>query len=142
MNENLFSNSGAKVKILATIVFWLETAAFVILALVLGWEEPLFFIFLVAGPVVSYCSSLILYAFGELVDYTGALYGIAGVWKRTRTTENSQNNPAQKSATVQTPVPKTFSSASVGSEKKKCRACGCVQASTNRSCIECGEFLF
>lgn len=88
----MFENSGEKLKILAKILFVLNVIAFIVLAIVFGWEKETvsgwgsygrlysdyetvfypgrFFPFIIGGPLVSYFECLIIYAFGELVDNT------------------------------------------------------------------------
>lgn len=79
MTEEMFSEPGKKIKTMAKIFFWVEVIACVILAFSLGWVEinrwgdkefraGIFFGFLIGGPLASYCSALLLYGFGELVD--------------------------------------------------------------------------
>ena len=64
--------------------FGVEVASCVILAFSLGWEKTsywgdkefragIFFGFLIGGPLASYCSALLLYGFGELVDKIGKM---------------------------------------------------------------------
>ncbi|MBQ3140519.1 MAG: hypothetical protein IJC25_00990 [Clostridia bacterium] len=84
----LFSNPGAKIKKVTQIVFWISCIACLILAIILfaqaaeyadsrytQEEADLYtlwgFVTLLAGPLVSWISSLLLYAFGELVENSG-----------------------------------------------------------------------
>lgn len=79
LNEVLFDDPGKKIQKMAQIFFWVEVIACVILAFCLGWEDKefragIFFGFLIGGPLASYCSSLLMYGFGELVDKIGGLH--------------------------------------------------------------------
>lgn len=84
MNEILFDDVGKKIQKMATVVFRVEVVSCVILAFCLGWERNywgktefragIFFGLLIGGPLASYCSALILYGFGELVDKIGRLH--------------------------------------------------------------------
>lgn len=84
---NLFNNPGYKIKRLATVFFWIGVALSVVLAGFFGWSKVssynyyygmmtsstvfnpfVFFAILVLGPLCSYIDSLLLYAFGELVE--------------------------------------------------------------------------
>ena len=84
MFENLFSDPGKKIKNLAEWSFVLGVTASIILALVYGFDSRwssyrgsyvvlnagYFFGFLIGGPLFFYLESLIMYAFGELVEST------------------------------------------------------------------------
>lgn len=84
MELELFENPGKKLQKLATVLFWVEVVCSVILAFALGLEKNyrsdysfyagIFFGFLIGGPIVSYCSSLFLYAFGELVEKVNEIH--------------------------------------------------------------------
>lgn len=86
MNEVLFDDVGKKIKKMAIIVFWVEVVSCVILAFCLGWERNywgktefragIFFALLIGGPLASYCSALILYGFGKLVDQISVLHTV------------------------------------------------------------------
>lgn len=87
MIENLFTDPGKKIKNIAQWSFVLGVVACIILAFVYGFEETYhyvysysysetefyagyFFGFLIGGPLFFYLESLIMYAFGELVEST------------------------------------------------------------------------
>lgn len=84
MIENMFSDPGKKIKTIARWSFVLGTIACIILAFILGFEKEYyykslyetrfyaeyFFGFLIGGPLFFYLESLIMYAFGELVEST------------------------------------------------------------------------
>ena len=70
----MFKSTGKQLKIVAVILFWLNTIASVICAFVFGdlgdfdSDAAVFFAFLIGGPVVAYIWSLILYGFGYIVS--------------------------------------------------------------------------
>jgi hypothetical protein len=66
----VYENIGKKIKVLAQVIFILESIAAVITGIVL-WidiEEGWCAIVLFGGPVVAWISSWLLYGFGELID--------------------------------------------------------------------------
>ena len=80
MDSALFSDPGAKIKKVTQIVFWISCIACFVLAITLfghaaeedgGLYALWGFVTLLAGPLVSWISSLLLYAFGELVENSG-----------------------------------------------------------------------
>lgn len=110
MELELFENPGKKLQKLATVLFWVEVACSVILAFALGLKKDyrsdysfyagIFFSFLIGGPIVSYCSSLFLYGFGELIEKVGEMHKVnsyvdknapmhASIGNRTRETVQS-----------------------------------------------------
>jgi hypothetical protein len=75
----MFQNVGKKLQVIATILFWVATAASVVLAFVFGIDRDfyhyrnvfnagIFFAFLLGGPTVAYFGSLILHGFGSIVS--------------------------------------------------------------------------
>ena len=92
----MFSNAGAKLKVIAIIFFVLVVIASVVLAFVFGWSKeethdrykgtqtktvfhPLpFFLLLLGGPLFAYFSSLLIYGFGCIVDHydVGSFKGV------------------------------------------------------------------
>ena len=78
----MFKNPGGKIKKIAIVLFSLSVIASVILAFVFGWTKSYydgphfrvsfnavsFFAFLIGGPLVSYVSTLLTIAFGDLVE--------------------------------------------------------------------------
>lgn len=69
--EILYSNTGKALKTLAIIVSFIVEIACIIYSIILLFEgEGIFFLILIASPVISYLSALVLYAFGELVENT------------------------------------------------------------------------
>lgn len=76
--DTLYTDIGKKIKKWAKWIFYIEAIAAAISALVMlftaenGWEIPVALLMLVAGPLIAWVSSWILYAFGELVEKTSA----------------------------------------------------------------------
>ena len=66
----MFDNIGGKIKILAQIITWLETIAFVIFGIIVTTESAIGVVILIGGPIFSWVSSMILYGFGELIEKT------------------------------------------------------------------------
>lgn len=73
-NEGLYTNIGHKIKNLAKILFIIEAIAAIIIGICLieDWQELIGTITIIAGPIIAWISSWILYAFGELVEKTCA----------------------------------------------------------------------
>ena len=65
----MFNNPGKKIKILATVMFWLEVVGSVITAIVMAAnDDPVFLLLAPAGFASAWLLSLFVYAFGELVE--------------------------------------------------------------------------
>lgn len=140
MNETLFENPGAKIKKVATILFWIDTIAFIILAFVFGWREeywryekvfhPMhFFCCLLLGPAVSYVWAILMFAFGELVENSCKIRDIITIPVRPKKSEES------KRETV--PSPNTYNSNTYNSKTWKC-TCGKVNEDFVFTCV-CGR---
>ncbi len=75
LKENIYGNIGNKVKTYAAVVFAVEEVLIIILSLLLIFSEDEFLLVvgictLIFGSLLSFISSWLLYAFGELVDKT------------------------------------------------------------------------
>lgn len=73
--DNLFSNTGGKIKTVAKIVFILGIIGSIALGIILGfaygWASErswITFIIIIAGPIASYVNSLFIYAVGSLFE--------------------------------------------------------------------------
>ncbi len=71
----MFENIGAKIKTLATVIFWVEFISFLILSLIKmsgggGIGVVIGLLLLILSPIVAWFSSFLLYGFGELIDKT------------------------------------------------------------------------
>lgn len=95
----MFRNIGKKIKVLALIIFIIETAAAVIAGIsMMAVDEfliPSGFLVLVAGPVVAWISSWFMYGFGEIIDKLTAI---------EKNTRGEQSAPIQPQAPVQQPI--------------------------------------
>ncbi|MBE6956123.1 MAG: hypothetical protein E7450_01550 [Ruminococcaceae bacterium] len=95
----MFRNIGKKIKVLALIIFIIETAAAVITGIsMMAVDEfliPSGFLVLVAGPVVAWISSWFMYGFGEIIDKLTAI---------EKNTRGEQSAPIQPQAPVQQPI--------------------------------------
>lgn len=80
----MFNDCGEKIKNVAKILCWIGVIASIIFALVMfakadaSWRtEDLFkglgWLFLIAGPIVSFINGLLMYGFGELIENTSSL---------------------------------------------------------------------
>ena len=70
----MFENAGEKIKVLATVSFWIVTAISVILGLFfISTSVGIFFAMIIGGPCCAYCSSLVLAGFGELVENSSSV---------------------------------------------------------------------
>ena len=69
MIEFLYENIGSKIKTLAKWMFLVETVSFILTGIILASEVDILYIFLViAGPIIAWISTWVLYAFGQLVE--------------------------------------------------------------------------
>lgn len=80
----LFGNIGKKVKGMALGVFFVEAIGAIITGIILMAEDDDLIAFglltIILGPAVAWLSSLVLYAFGELVDKTCGIHNkVVGV---------------------------------------------------------------
>lgn len=171
MDKSLFENPGPKIKKMTTILFWIEIVCCVILAFALGWDRSyrhdeflpgIFFGFLIGGPLVAYCSALMLYGFGELVEKVSAIHKFHLYTNQGKKTVETQNPEPTNSAgkPQEQPAGKTenaYVEAFLKSEVKKpeipleaepiscenpdsiqCPSCGSVQRSGRNVCWNCG----
>lgn len=159
--EMLFENPGPKIKKMATILFWVETVSCVILAFVFGWDRGyrhteflpgIFFGFLIGGPLVSYCSALLLHGFGELVEKVEAMQNCCKAFeKKSSMTVPATRKPEKDVCAVTKPQEKDVQPATkpeilVEAEALrcddpnciKCPSCGLVQNSKRNVCWGCG----
>ena len=81
--DNLFSNTGGKIKTVAKIVFILGIIGSIVLGIILGfaygWASErswITFIIIIAGPIVYYISALLIYGFGCIVEATESIRNI------------------------------------------------------------------
>ena len=84
VEEAIFGiNTGEKIKIVASILFLVNTFVFIILSIIMfvlaedAYDKWIFyllgFVFLILGPLVSWSGSLFLYGFGQLIENTDEL---------------------------------------------------------------------
>lgn len=71
----MFKNPGSKLKTIAQLIFWLTIAFYVIFGMVLASRFGIDIAFMVAvgfllGIAIGWLSSIVLYAFGEMVEDT------------------------------------------------------------------------
>jgi hypothetical protein len=72
----MYDNIGDKIKLLAKILFALGAIAAIITGIVLIYHEEtrqIAWIVIVAGPLISWASSWLVYGFGELIDNTNSI---------------------------------------------------------------------
>ena len=93
-SDLLYGNIGKKIKLLAKVSAVLVTLMFFIIgAVVIGSSYGdgglilLGVLFMILSPIVGWLSSLIIYAFGELVDK------VCDIEKNTRTEKSPSNEP-------------------------------------------------
>lgn len=77
MLDNLYENIGSKIKNWAKCIFVIEAIGAVITGLVLPFADEDLILYglltLVCGPIIAWVGSLILYAFGQLVEDVHAM---------------------------------------------------------------------
>lgn len=113
-------------------MFWLELIASVILVFVVEsgetWEIWDLFGIIIGGPLIAYFSSLLLYAFGELVD------GNTGI-QRSNNTVSKASEKSKEAAPA--PIRKK-PVASANPNCIKCPVCGREQNKLRKTCWGCG----
>lgn len=162
LSEVLFDEPGEKIKKISQIIFWVEVVACVILAFSLGWEEinrwgdkefraGIFFGFLIGGPLAAYCSSLLMYGFGELVDNIGRIRIDTHYCFEKCSTVSPSAAPAKKKENhyVDSFVKSEDRKTTGQSEVKvivcdnpnfiKCPSCGLTQNANHTVCSMCGQ---
>ena len=98
----MFNNIGKKIKVLATILFFVEAAAAVITGISLMAADefliPTGFLVMMVGPVVVWILSWFMYGFGEIIDKLSAI---------EKNTRGEQPTAAQAPAPApaQAPIP-------------------------------------
>lgn len=135
LNETMFGNIGGKIKGLAKVLCWIGIISSVIAAIVMlfsamdawrGSEKTmftiLFFVILIVGPILSWLSSIALYAFGELVE------DIHAIRKKECPIVESNNVEEDDSATNTNNEERIFSCPNCNSTvyygEPVCKACG------------------
>ena len=137
---NMFENSGSKIKVLAKVVFWIETIGCIITALSMfglaadSYDGAFFvgigFSILIAGPFAAWISALFIYAFGTIVenseDSNDKLREIKNILK-----DDNLERPGKKLNT-------DFSGSEASSTHKwKCMKCG--QRISSLPCPYCSD---
>lgn len=92
MFNNLYKNIGGKLKKLATITFFVETIVTLVLGIIFGIEEPVFFLVALLGPFAAWISSWVLYAFGELVEDVHAIRNKEGTTEEVYAKREAEEN--------------------------------------------------
>lgn len=105
----MYNNIGGKIKVLAKSAFIVETIASVIAGIVFLFDYEtvvLGLIIIIAGPLVAWVSSWLLYGFGELIDkVTEIACNTRGYTTQQNTSPTPQPVESQKQ---QAPIPSTF----------------------------------
>ena len=157
----MFEDIGKKIKGLALTVFWIETIGAFVTGMVLMLTSEylilsgLFVMFL--GPLCAWLSTLVLYAFGELVDKTSQneenSRRILAILKNqknsnpqpvTTTGSRPQIKPASNPVESFLAKPDKFSEeepveAAILDDQKICPVCGMVQKADRSVCWKCGQ---
>lgn len=104
----MYENIGMKIKNLSKLIFGLETALAIIIALIylFGDGRAIFIglLILIIGPIVAWLSSLVLYGFGELIDKTSEVAKNTRYFKKmlSSTEEEKEENKEKISTTFKT----------------------------------------
>ena len=133
--DALYGNIGGKLKGWALGIFITESIAAVIFAFVLMSADWLLagFLTLIAGPLVAWVSSWLLYAFGELVEKTAKNEeNTAEMVKLLRGMQRKESQSAEKINTA--PAPKLTMD-----DVWYCGNCGKRNLSNHNKCWGCGQ---
>lgn len=104
----MYNNIGGKIKSLAKSAFFVEAIASIIAGIVFFIDNEPFLglISIIAGPLVAWVSSWLLYGFGELIDkVTEIACNTRGYTTQQNTSPTPQPVESQKQ---QAPIPSTF----------------------------------
>ena len=157
----MFENIGGKIKGLALIIFAFEAFGAVIWGLILMGEEQagLGFLIIVAGAVVAWLSTCLLYAFGELVEATceneSNTRAILNLLQEQKREEEKKERAAKQAASMAVEKPKAAPAreqavmmqdnvgqpsmtAEIIDGKKICPKCGKEQNADRSVCWACG----
>lgn len=89
----MYDNIGGKIKVLAKVIFIIEAIAAAITGIALMATDeyllPIGFLVMIAGPIVAWISSWLLYGFGELIEKT------CQIERNTRGDEIKSESPAK-----------------------------------------------
>ena len=152
--ERLYANIGKKLKSWAVSIFIVEAIGAIITGITmlvndLGWG----WLVLLVGPVAAWLSTLVLYAFGELVDKTcdneTNTQNIEKLLQQMLTVQKSpsSNEPAPTAAKKKsTPTPKAEMHVGQTAQVIKneetdtitCSLCGFAQPASRKVCWQCG----
>jgi hypothetical protein len=104
----MYENIGMKIKNLSKLIFGLETALAIIIALIYLFGEGIAIfiglLILIIGPIVAWLSSLVLYGFGELIDKTSEVAKNTRYFKKmlSSTEDDIEENKEKISTTFKT----------------------------------------
>ena len=150
----MYNNIGKKCKTVAVVVCWIGVISSIILGIFLiSLNSVLYgFLYIVAGPLISWVGSLGLYGFGEIVENSIAIVEkVTILEKEIRSKEKyeiignnakSIDSPVQYSQTKPDVMGKNVGIESgynvLPDDQIECRACGKVQRSGRTVCWQCG----
>ena len=71
----MYNNIGLKIKILAVIIFVIESLAIFIcgLSMCIYLQNGIYFLIALLGPIIAWISSWLIYGFGEIIDKLGEI---------------------------------------------------------------------
>ena len=152
----MFEDIGKKIKGLALGVFWLETIGALIAGFAfMAMDEDLIgygFLTMIVGPLAAWLSTLMLYAFGELVDKSSqneenSCQILAILTKQKENTDSKETHKPQPAT-----IPNSNSQAKpinaegedpveaeIRDNQKVCPVCGMVQNADRRVCWKCSQ---
>ncbi len=136
MLDELYKNIGVKIKAWAKWIFIVEAIAAIIggLLLIFDGEGLIGFIILIAGPLVAWVSSWLLYAFGELVEKTVANESnTRNILKKL--TEDPSSPFAKTASNTYTNISTNINTTT---HKWRCDSCGNMKR-TQTPCEFCGK---
>jgi len=135
----MFRNAGAKIKVLALIMFWITLIGGTILGFALMEDSEGLSLLLIPGAfLVGWLANLTLYAFGELCEN---VYEINNKLGRNISGVSSYNYNVPSGQTAPGGAHPETASSYISNDTTKCPNCGKPTPSGEKYCIHCGDMI-
>ena len=153
--DNLFSNIGRKIQVLAMVFFTLGTVGSVISGIIIAKEMSIGYAILFGGPVVSLISNWFLYGFGEIIIKLDKINNTLATY--THNSMKKDRDPFNNKMNYTNGAPKTqnVANANINESDSKplepvkvtinecgtitCPNCRTVQRGNRIVCFKCGQ---